>query len=219
MCGRYTLFGSADEISALFGVALSGDQLAAWRSGRGYNIAPSQQAPLIRQGESGRQAGPARWGFHPAWAGDDAPSPINARAESVLAKGYFRGAMRHGRCLVPTNGWYEWQAAGNAPRQPYFIRPAGRDLFALAGICTPGAAPSALTFAIIVGEAASDLAGVHARQPVVVRPDDFDAWLAPATSSDRLDSIMKQRAERHECRPVDRRVGNPRNDEPALLGL
>lgn len=219
MCGRYTLFGKAEDLSALFGLHISDEQLAAWRTGRGYNIAPSQQAPVIWQAESGRQAGPARWGFHPAWAGDKAPSPINARAETVLAKGYFSIAMRHGRCLVPTNGWFEWQAHRGAPKQPYFIRPASRDLFALAGVCTASADARGLTFAVIVGDAAPDLAGVHARQPVVVRREDFDAWLAPGTSHDRLVNIMSQRAARHECRPVDRRVGNPRNDDPALLGL
>src|SRR5690606_34774441 len=104
MCGRYALHSLIDEIQAPFGAL--GDLGLTPR----YNVAPSQHLPIVRSGAGGRELVLCQWGFVPAWMkGAPRSRPINAKAETVADKPYFRDAFRRRRCLVPANGFYEWQ--------------------------------------------------------------------------------------------------------------
>lgn len=217
MCGRYTLYSPVGDISALLGAALSEHELSIYRESRGYNIAPSQTAPICILHEGRRAIVPARWGFRPRWARESGPTPINAKAETVLQKPFYRDAIRRGRCLVPSSGWYEWQPVSRDRKQPFYIRPAAAQVFAFAGIYDNSAEEPGRRFAIMIGNAAEGLRPIHARQPIVVRPEDYDAWLSPSTPHEELERILNYRPADFEQVPISKRVGNPRNDDPDLL--
>lgn len=131
MCGRYTLYCSSGDIADLIGVQLSEHQFSLYRSSRGYNVAPSQTAPIVLLKEDQRVIVPARWGFHPAWAREDAPSPINARAETVFDKPFFRSATSN--VVV----WCRLQAGTNGRPSP-----VPRSDRSSSGQRTPGFSPS-----------------------------------------------------------------------------
>lgn len=218
MCGRFTLICSAKEIGRALGVSLSDKELSLYRTSRGYNVAPSQNAPIVLMQDGKREIVPAKWGFHPGWAREDAPSPINARVETVFDKPFFRNAIRRNRCLIPATGWYEWQSIAQGQKQPYFIRPADTRVFAFAGVYEEREEDPGSTFAILVGEAAPEIRTLHARQPIVVKPEDYEAWLAPKTPQDRLKEILTYRESNYDREAVTKMVNNPRNDSPDILG-
>lgn len=118
---------------------------------------------------------------------------------------------------MPTTGWYEWQAVSRTEKRPFFIRPADTGVFAFAGIFEPSDDEPGRTFAIIVGAAAPGISSLHPRQPICVRPEDYDAWLDPRTPKAELEGILAYREADYDRRPVSRRVNNPRNDDPGLL--
>jgi putative SOS response-associated peptidase YedK len=119
MCGRYVIFSTPEAIRALFRY---GEQP---NFPPRYNIAPTQPIPIVRLVDGKPSFALMRWGLLPSWVEEPKTFPllINARGESVLDKPAFRNAMRRRRCLIPTDGFYEWQAgAASGPKQPYFVR-------------------------------------------------------------------------------------------------
>ena len=137
---------------------------------------------IVRQGRANRHFALVRWGFVPAWAKEVAPGKplINARSETVLQKPTFRNAIRRRRCLIPADGFYEWEGDIPGKKKPYFIHRPDHGLMAFAGIWEHwlGADGSELeTAAIITTEANALVATIHTRSPVVIRPEDFPLWL------------------------------------------
>src|ERR1700753_3087145 len=122
MCGRYVIISTPEAIRALFGYAEQPNFPPR------YNVAPTQPITVVRLADGKRAFTLMRWGLLPSWVKDPKTFPllINARGESVLEKPAFRNAIRRRRCLIPTDGFYEWKAAGAGPRRPYFVR-AKRD--------------------------------------------------------------------------------------------
>ena len=119
MCGRYVIISTPEAIRALFGY---GEQP---NFPPRYNVAPTQPIPIVRLVDGKRSFALMRWGLLPSWVKDPKTFPllINARGESVLEKPAFRNAMRRRRCLIPTDGFYEWQAGeAGASKRPYFVR-------------------------------------------------------------------------------------------------
>lgn len=218
MCGRFTIIASADVISRALGVTITDKQLSFYCTSRGYNVAPTQTAPIVLMRDGQRQVVPALWGFHPPWAQENAPTPINARAETLFSKPYFRDAVKRKRCLVPTTGWYEWWEMAPSQKQPYFIRPTGAEVFAFAGLYAQADGAPGHNFAIIVGEATPVLRTLHARQPIVVRQADYESWLNPGTPQEALEGILGHREPDYERTPVSKLVNNPGNDAPEIFG-
>jgi putative SOS response-associated peptidase YedK len=191
MCGRFTLTASPEEVEALFGlIDLDGFPPR-------YNIAPTQPILLVLAGpprEPGsnmpdRQALLVRWGLIPGWAKNpkDLPLLINARAETAAEKAAFRAAMRHRRALVPASGFYEWRRDG-VKKQPFLIRPKGGGLMAFGALMETYAEPGGSeidTGAILTTAANAEIARIHDRMPVVIRPDDFSRWLNCRTQEPR----------------------------------
>ncbi len=205
MCARYTLTVSAKLLAERFGA--SPPPGFAPR----YNLAPGQPAAVLI-------AAPARrlalmpWGLVPAWAkGPNAKPQINARADSLADKPYFRDAFRWRRALVPADGWYEWPKRG-ADKGPRLFRRKDAAPFAFAGLWEPGG------FAIVTTRPNPLVARVHDRMPVLLAPDAEAAWLDPKTPVERLnDLFLPYPSELLEARRVSERVGKTDVDEESLL--
>lgn len=255
MCGRYA--SSADPGDLLEEFDIDEDHLAEpSRSvlknpqepppgAPDYNVAPTKQAPVIltRAPRSDRTAPPTRqlrmltWGLVPVWAKDVKIGlrMINARSETVLEKGAYAKAASARRCLVPADGWYEWQASptatdakGKPRKQPFFIRRADGDRLAFAGLyefwqdrSKADDDPDAwLTSYTIVTQAAEPgLDRIHDRQPVVLDQDRWTEWLDPGvTDPDEVRALLaEQQAGRFEAWPVSRAVGGGRANGPGLV--
>lgn len=223
MCGRYTLTVPGDLLAAAFGVEAAAAGPVAGLPAR-YNVAPGQQVPIVRRREDGgRDLALARWGLVPHWAKESAIGNrmINARGESVAEKPSFRTAFRRHRCLVPADGFYEWQATAGG-KQPWLLRLRGGELFAFAGLESRWIDPATrepLDTCAIVTTAPNELAAtVHDRMPVILAPADYALWLGEAGDGrDPAALLAPIPADRMEAWPVSRQVNRPAVDDPSLL--
>ncbi|MBS3650658.1 SOS response-associated peptidase [Pseudaminobacter sp. 19-2017] len=183
MCGRFTLMATWEEVVAYMSL------LEVEPFPPRYNIAPTQPILLVMADEPrepgsnlpDRKAVLVRWGLIPAWAKDPKSLPllINARSETAAERNTFKAAMRHRRALVPASGFFEWKKVGNR-KQPFFLRPKGGGLVAFAGLMETYLDPNGSeidTGAILTTNASPDIADIHDRMPVVVKPEDFSRWL------------------------------------------
>ena len=218
MCGRYAFYSPAEAVRRTFML----DDVPALEPR--YNVAPTQDVPAIRSGEEGaRSFAMLHWGLVPKWAKERAIGNrmINARAETVAEKPAFRDALRKRRCLVLTDGWYEWQVAPDG-KQPWFIRTEAAQPFAFAGLWERWKDPvngSMLeSCTIVTTDAAASIRRIHERMPVVLAGSDWDRWLDTAFSdADTLSGLLKPYAGGLEAWPVSRQVNAPKNQGPALI--
>ena len=219
MCGRYTLTSPGETVAEVFDLVAVPEVLPR------YNLAPTQEAAVVRVVRPGapRTLDPLRWGLIPAWAKEPGIGNrmINARAESVAEKPGYRDSFRQKRCLVPANGFYEWQAVGKL-KQPYLIRRQDRQVFGFAGLWSTwrGAEGNTLeTFTIITTTPNDVLRPLHDRMPVILDRRDFAAWLDPANRDrDHLQSLLVPAPPAGwEAIPVSRAVNNPANDHPTCI--
>ena len=185
-----------------------------------YNIAPSQPVPIVREAENGRrELMLVRWGLIPSWVKDpgDFSMIINARSETVMEKPSFRSAIKHRRCLVPADGFYEWQGA-RGQKRPYFIRPKEGGPIAFAGIWEDwmDGQGSEMSSMAILTTASDDVASkVHNRMPVIVNEEHFDDWLdcKNVRANEALQLVQGSSGVAFEIEEINRRVNNPRNDD------
>ncbi len=181
MCGRFASTIHPKLLAELFGLGEVPAEIPAR-----YNIAPSQPvaAVLDREVGSGRELWWLRWGLIPRWAKDEsmASKLINARAEGVAEKPAFREAFRKRRCLIPADGFYEWEAAaGGKRKQPYFIHLLGREVMALAGLWERWTKPDGEAVdscTSVTTESNRLIRRIHERMPVIVEREDYEYWLA-----------------------------------------
>ena len=217
MCGRFSQFHSWEEVHAFLNIFGPPRNLP-----QRYNIAPTQDAAVARQGPEGRSLDFLRWGLIPSWAKDSsmAARMINARAETVAQKPSFRDAFKKRRCLVPSDGFYEWRGPKGA-KQPYRILNPDQGLFAFAGLWErwdKGDSEPVESFTIITTEANSKLAAVHARMPVILDPADFERWLSPDLAvNDALALLTPAPDSAVDFHAVSRHVNNARNDDPGCI--
>jgi putative SOS response-associated peptidase YedK len=218
MCGRYTLGASPDDLVDVFDVPpLDFPWEPSW------NIAPTQDALIVASdGEGGRKIGPLRWGLVPFWAKDPSigNKMINARSETAAEKPAFRAAFKKRRCLVPADGFYEWEKQADG-KVPHWIHMPERRPFAMAGLWErwggEGQAPL-FTFAILTTDAASDIRSIHPRMPVILPEEAWDGWLDPAADPSGLRSLLGPVLPGTlEAWPVSTVVNSPRNDGPDLV--
>ena len=213
MCGRFTQVVEARELAALYGVEAP-DVAPPPR----WNGAPTQAFLVCRLDAAGRRVlSLQRWGLVPSWAHDRAIGRrmINARSETVHERPAFRSAFRRRRCLVPASGWLEWRRTP-AGKEPTWIRLAGGRPFSLAGLWEAWGEGAARmeSFTVLTCPAAEALAHVHARQPVVVAPEGYGAWLAAQTPDSR---VQAPHPGPFEVRRVGTLVNDPRNDGPEVV--
>jgi putative SOS response-associated peptidase YedK len=216
MCGRFSLYATSQQLAD----GTLCELLAGFREERRYNIAPGQWVIVVRPEKGQRVPDLAQWGLVPSWAREPqaGPRPINARAEGLEDKPTFRGAFRHGRCLIPASGFFEWKALGKV-KQPFFIRPRGGEgLFLFAGLYSvwAGFEGELQTCAIVTTGANELMAALHDRMPVILAPADQEAWLDPGNRK-AAELLRPCPAEAMEAYPVGPAVGNPRNEGPELV--
>jgi putative SOS response-associated peptidase YedK len=217
MCGRYASFLPPELIARLFGTTNALPNLKPT-----WNMAPTMDAPVVRRHpETGeRHLDALTWGFVPAFTKSlkEARRPVNARAETVRTSGMFRNAFAKRRCLVPAAAFYEWQA-GPAVKTPYAIARTDGDPMAFAGIWEGWRTPEGdilRTFAIVTTTANAQMAALHERMPVILEPADWSAWLGEIEANPTT-LLRPSPAGILRVWPVDKRVGNVRNDGPELL--
>lgn len=175
MCGRFSLGVSGDDLARVYR-ALA-DPIAGW--GPHYSVAPFTMVPILRSGapdDPARVPDVARWGFHPSWARENGPRPINARLETVATKPMFRAAMSAMRCIVPMTGYFEWTTEAGR-KVPHHIH--SDEILSAAAIATPGDGEAPTSIAIVTSPARDAAGRVHDRMPVFVTAEDLDEWIDP----------------------------------------
>ena len=186
-----------------------------------YNIAPTQPVPVIVEEHGKRHFRLMRWGLIPSWAKQEPKSLlINARADTIDEKPSFRGAFRHGRCLMPADAFYEWKAKGQGGKQPYLIRKRDGRSFAMAAIASDwmGADGSEIdTCAVVTTDANKTLMPIHHRMPVILDERDWAAWLDPETRAQDAQKLLRPAPDDLlEAVPISTRINRVANDDPSL---
>jgi putative SOS response-associated peptidase YedK len=229
MCGRMVVTRTAHEIAQLFDLFGDPDECEL---GPRYNVAPSQNVMAIRMrtGE-GRALSLLHWGLIPSWAKQRSVAyrMINARSETASEKPSFRKALRARRCIVPADGFYEWQqpaaapGQGKAPKIPHYFRNPAGDVLAIAGLWeswtdrSSGEIVESCT--LLTTEANDDVRPVHHRMPVFLEASDYELWLDPALHEvcELEPLLVPARPGLLEAIPVSTRVNNPRNEDPRCI--
>jgi putative SOS response-associated peptidase YedK len=186
MCGRFVITSPPEALRKIFGYEEQPNFPPR------YNIAPTQPIPVVIIENGARHFRLVRWGLLPAWAKDPRKFTllINARAETVREKPAFKNAIKRRRCLIPADGYYEWQASGQRKR-PCFIHRRDGGPVGLAGLAETWIGPNGEeldTVAIVTAPASADLAVLHHRVPVTIAAGDFERWLD--CDSDDVDAVM-----------------------------
>lgn len=222
MCGRFVLATPVSELQRAFGFADAPNLPAR------YNVAPTQDVAVVVAAEGGgRSLAAMRWGLVPFWAGDPSVGSrmINARGETAAEKPAFRAAFRQRRCLVPADGFYEWEVAGKAKR-PVLIRRRDRAPLAFAGLWEVWRGPKGgpalevplRTVTIVTTAANDDLRHLHDRMPVILDAAGQAEWLDPATTAEAAAGLVRAApVGLLDTLAVSTRVNSVRNDDPSLI--
>lgn len=223
MCGRYTSRTPAADLAEYFGV----DEVVATELGERFNVAPTDEVYAVATSEHGRRLGTFRWGLVPFWAKDlkVGAKMINARAESLVDKPAFRRPLERRRCIIPADGFYEWERISERQKQPWYITRVDRKPFAFAGMWdswrpNKGTEQGKVRSCVIItGEPNEAVARLHDRMPVMLPPEVWDAWLDPDNHDlASLSSLLVPApADLLELMPVGTGVNDVRNDSPELI--
>lgn len=217
MCGRFARTSSVETFAQLFQahglITLSPS----------YNIAPTQNLLIARANAEGlRELAALHWGLIPHWSKGPDPkySMINARSDTLTTKPTYREPFKHRRCLIATDGFYEWAKSGDG-KQPYYIHLRGKQPFAFAGLWEhweqDGQVIESCT--IITTDANARISAIHDRMPVILPPKTYSAWLDPTqTTPFKLLPLLAPYPDTlMEAYPVSRAVNNPKNDSAELI--
>lgn len=215
MCGRYSFTTPLEAVKRLF--RFQGNL----NLGPRYNIAPTQAAPVLRRqvpGDAVPTIAQLRWGLVPAWAKDTSIGArmINARVETAALKPAFRKAFRRRRCLVLTDGFYEWRTTDGS-KQPYRLALADDAPFAFAGLWEAWRPPDGETiesFAILTTDATAAIRAIHDRMPVILPAALHEPWLDVAREVE-ADWLRPHAGEDLKAYPIGRHVNSVRHDDPA----
>jgi putative SOS response-associated peptidase YedK len=224
MCGR---FSSSTQLSFLL-EQFRAEPLGVEGHQPSWNVAPASDILVVVASSDGaRELRALRWGLVPRWAKDPKGrnKMINLRAETVREKKGWKSTLARKRCIIPIDGFYEWQDQGKGRRkQPFYITSRDGKPLALAGLWATWRDPAAddgdeLWTCTILTTSANELMGsVHHRMPVILPPEAWDAWLDPDnTDTEQLSALLVPAPEEMlTLWPVDAAVGNPRNNRPEL---
>jgi putative SOS response-associated peptidase YedK len=216
MCGRYRLSRRKQVVEEYFGSAPWDDD---WNPR--FNIAPTQQIPVVRQHpkEPIRQLSLMKWGLIPHWAKDGsiAASTINAKSETAATKPAFRDPLNFRRCLIPADGFYEWQRTGTG-KQPFCFEVNNGELFAFAGLWDGwknAGGQWIKTCTILTTTPNSVTSAIHDRMPVILDRESYDLWLDPGMQNvtDISELLKPFDARLMRCYPISTRINQVANDD------
>lgn len=216
MCGRYTIIAKAEEIEKRFNVEVPESYNPR------YNAAPTQILPVITNAQPTGLSF-FHWGLMPSWAKDKSISSklINARSETIDKKASFKNALKHRRCLVIADGFYEWKKTSKKSKIPYHIYLKSKVLFAFAGLWEEYEDEDqnlVHTYTIITTEANSSISTIHERMPVILEPAAEQLWLSKEISTKEHLDLLKPYSEQNiEFHTVSPSVNSVRNDNPQLI--
>jgi putative SOS response-associated peptidase YedK len=225
MCGRFVSASPPDQIAAYFDATMSESLLAP-----SYNVAPTNDIyAVVETPEGERRLEAFHWGLVPVWAKEikTGLKMINARAETVATSGAFKRPFKSHRCIIPVDGFYEWQKRpGQKRKQPYFIHRLDGEPLAFAGLwetwrdkAAGPDAPWLHSCTIITTTANETMAPVHDRMPVILPPSAWGDWLRPG--NDDLVSLGELLVPAPESlltlRPVSTDVNNVREKDSHLI--
>lgn len=176
MCGRYVLGGDAADYAEYFGA----DRVVADQLEPSYNVAPTDRVYTVAEWDGERLLGSMKWGFVPFWAKDPKAIQINVRAESITTKPMFRDSASRKRCIIPADGFYEWEPKDRG-RAPHWVYRADGFPMGFAGIWSTWKNPETTelvrTCAIVTTKAKGAVSRIHERMPVALDPNTWNAWL------------------------------------------
>ncbi len=222
MCGRFTLVTEGEALVEAFDVDKTDVDLA--QLAPRYNIAPTQPVLIVRQAADAeaRELALVQWGLIPSWAKDPKMGSrlINARSETVAEKPSFRAAFKRRRCIVPADGFFEWQKQ-NGRKQPLYIQLAGERPFGLAGLWESwqdGDGSYLETCTILTTTPNELMASIHDRMPVILEQDDYDQWLIPGDKPENdLHLLRPFPAEKMHAYPISDWVNSPAHDDSRCI--
>ena len=217
MCGRFSITGDLDFYAGYFGADdVVGDPLEP-----SWNVAPTDPVYVVAEREGRRQLGSMRWGLVPHWAKDTKSLQINARVETVATTGMFRDSFARKRCLIPADGFYEWESPEHG-RTPHWVYRADGHPMVFAGIWASRRDDETgewqRTCAIITTDAEGVISDIHDRMPVALVPEVWDAWLDrdlqdPEAALGLIQTVEPETVMEHV---VSRKVNTVRNNTPDL---
>ncbi|MCU0511766.1 MAG: SOS response-associated peptidase [Anaerolineae bacterium] len=216
MCGRYTLTASPEQVQQAFD--LRDLPVLSPR----YNIAPTQPVAIIT-GAAPDTLTPVLWGLIPSWAKDAtmASRLINARAETLVEKPSFKDSFKRRRCLIPADGFFEWQTVPGGKKKPQFITVGQREVFAFAGLWDVWPSPAGnlvSTCTIITTEPNEFIRPLHHRMAVILDKDQYGDWLAAETPLPVLQELLRPYAsDRLQAYEVSPLVNNATVDVPEII--
>jgi putative SOS response-associated peptidase YedK len=216
MCGRYTQRHTAEEVAERFQLDAAPDFIAPR-----YNIAPAQTVPVVIE-RDGRSVLVCKWGLVPFWSKDPALGNklINAKAETLAEKPSFKYALEKRRCLIPADGFFEWDKRVK-PSQPMYIHRRDDGLFAFAGLweeCKLLDGEVLRTCTLITVEPNELVGEFHQRMPAILRPEDEAAWLNPTAKAEEARRLLRPyEATELEAWPVSTAVNNVQHEEASLI--
>ena len=209
MCGRYTWTNPQVERFRKYAPAPQKNIEPR------YNRAPGQKHPVIKSSKSETLWADAQWGNFPS---PNSPNtrkfPINARSETVAEKPTFEESFQERRCLIPADGYYEWQVEGHQ-RKPHFFHLKESPTFAFAGLWNE--ADGQTCFTILTRSANSNCLHLHHRMPVILPEETWEFWLDPNSSPALLNNLLRNPAPEILFYPVSKKVNATREDGPELL--
>lgn len=219
MCGRFTLAPASGRLfGPRFGLAEDVRIKPRW------NIAPSTEVAVVTRRDKDNRLDWMRWGLVPSWSKspDDGAKMINARAETLAEKPSFRTLLEANRCLIPADGFYEWQAREGAPKQPWVFNEPGREVFSFAGLWTSWISPdrdeTLESVTIITTEPNSVVAPVHRRMPVILPRESEERWLdAGVDPHEAVTLLGPLDPGLLEGYPVSTRVNSVANDDEGCV--
>lgn len=236
MCGRFGLPGDHEAMKQAFDVSTDLQSDIDWAELMPrYNVAPTDQVPVVLERDGVRQAGPMRWGLMPFRTanmrgrtalgsnGKSLNTPINARAETVQSNGMFKRSFERRRCIIPAGGFYEWKWDGDA-KTPYWIGLKDGAWMGFAGLYTWWKSSEGQwvpSCTIVTTSPNSFMEPIHDRMPVILTPGSYDLWLFPeATDQSELKELLvPYLSDEMKAHRVSTLVNSPANDGPELLDI
>ena len=211
MCGRYTL--TTKDFTKHYGTLQGSFEFSS------FNIAPTQNIPMVAVFEGQRTLVFARWALIPPWTKDLSHIKLtlfNARSETAHEKASFKGPLRYKRCLIPADGFYEWKREGTT-KMPYYVQVESGAPFAFAGLYELYK-DELLSCTILTTTPNKAMSKIHDRMPVILSPGDYERWLEPkVTEVKAVEDLLQPFKGKMKAHPVSRAVNNTKNNSPDLI--